>query len=79
MNTRAQAISATLTRRGMSVPTALPMGLSGGFAADPSRQALWAAFVRKNDLAMIPLADVVNRIRSALEPAIDLAARTPKT
>lgn len=78
-NTLVQAISATFTRRGMAVPTDLPMGLSDEFAADPSRQALWAAFVRKNDLAMIPLADVVTRIRSALEPAMGLAARTPKT
>ena len=79
MNTLAQAISATFTRRDMAVPTDLPMGLSDEFAADPSRQALWAAFVRKNDLAMIPLADVVTRIRSALEPAMGLAARIPKT
>lgn len=78
MNTLAQAISATFTRRGMAVPTGLPMGLSDEFAADPSRQALWAAFVRKNDLAIIPLADVVTRIRSALEPAMRLAARTPQ-
>jgi len=78
MNTLAQAISATFTRRGMAVPTEVPLGLSDEFAADPSRQALWAAFVRKNDLAMIPLADVVTRIRSALEPAMGLAARTPK-
>ena len=77
-NTLAQAISATFTRRGMAVPTDLPMGLSDEFAADPSRQALWAAFIRKNDLAMIPLADVVTRIRTALEPAMGLAARTPK-
>jgi len=78
MNTLAQAISATFTRRGMTVPTDLPMGLSDEFAADPSRLALWAAFVKKNDLAMMPLADVVTRIRSALEPAIGLAARMPK-
>lgn len=79
MNTLAQAISATFTRRDMAVPTDLPMGLSDEFAADPSRQALWAAFIRKNDLAMIPLADVVTRIRTALEPAMGLAARTPKS
>ena len=79
MNTLAQAISATFTRRGMTVPTELPTGLSDEFAADPSRQALWTAFVKKNDLAMVPLADVVARIRSALEPAIGLAARPPRT
>jgi len=79
MNTLAQAISATFSRRVMAVPTKLPVGLSDEFAADPSRQALWTAFVKKNELAMIPLADVVARIRSALEPAIGLAARTPRT
>ncbi|MGH8745241.1 MAG: nucleotidyl transferase AbiEii/AbiGii toxin family protein [Burkholderiales bacterium] len=79
MNTLAEAISATFTRRGMAVPTRSPIGLSDEFAADPSRQTLWTAFVRKDDLAMIPLADVVARIRSALEPAINLAAHTPKT
>jgi len=78
MNTLAQAISATFTRRGMTIPTELPMGLSDEFAANPSRQALWTAFVKKNELAMIPLADVVARIRSALEPAMGLAARTPR-
>ncbi len=78
MNTLAQAISATFIRRGMAVPTELPMGLSDEFAADPSRQALWTAFVKKNELAMIPLADVVARIRTALEPAMGLAARTPR-
>jgi predicted nucleotidyltransferase component of viral defense system len=78
MNTLAQAISATFTRRGMTVPTKMPTGLSDEFATDPSRQALWTAFVKKNELAMIPLSDVVARIRSALEPAMGLAARTPR-
>ena len=78
MNTLAQAICATFTRRGMAVPTKLPIGLSDEFAADPSRQALWTAFLKKNDLAMIPLADVVARVRSTLEPTIALAARTGK-
>ena len=76
MNTLALAIYATFTRRGMEVPAKLPIGLSDEFAADRSRQALWTAFAKKNGLAMTPLADVVARIRSALEPAIGLAART---
>ena len=79
MNRLAQAISATFMRRGMTVPTKMPTGLSDEFAADPSRQVLWTAFVKKNELAMIPLADVVARIRSGLEPAIGLAARTSRT
>ena len=79
INTLAQAISATFIRRGMAVPATSPIGLSDEFAADPSRQALWAAFLKKNDLAMIPLADVVARVRSVLEPTIGLAARVVKT
>jgi propanediol dehydratase small subunit len=78
-NTLAEAISATFTRRGMAVPTDVPTGLSDEFAADPSRQTLWSAFMRTHDLAMTPLADVVTSIRTALEPAIGLAARTPKS
>jgi len=75
MNTLAQAIFATFTRRGTAVPRELPIGLSEEFAADPSRQALWTAFLKKNNLAMPPLAEVVARLRSVLEPAIGMAAR----
>lgn len=78
MNTLALAISATFTRRGMAVPKRLPIGLSDEFAADPSRQALWTAFARKNDLTVIPLADVVARVGSVLEPAIGLATHIAK-
>ena len=78
MNTLAQAISATFTRRGMTIPTELPMGLSDEFAADPSRQALWTAFVKKNELAMIPLAAVGARSRPPLPPAMGPAARKPR-
>lgn len=79
IDTLAQAISATFSRRGMLVPANMPMGLSDEFAADPTRQALWAAFAKKNDLAMIPLDVVVTRIRSAIEPAMLLAARVTAT
>ena len=76
-NTLAQAISATFTRRGMAVPTNFPVGLTDEFSADPSRQSLWTAFIRKNELPMIPLAEVVEKIRSSLGPAIDHTARMP--
>ena len=75
MNTLAQAIFATFTRRGMAVPMELPIGLTEEFAADPSRQALWTAFLKKNNLAMPPLTEVVARLRSVLEPTIGMAAR----
>lgn len=59
----AQAISATFARRGMTIPDTLPAGLSDEFALDASRQALWLAFLKKNELTPEPLPAVVNRIR----------------
>lgn len=50
----AEAIRATFERRGMAVPGTLPIGLSGEFAHDPSRQALWLSFLKKNELAPEP-------------------------
>jgi predicted nucleotidyltransferase component of viral defense system len=70
-----QATKATFERRGMGVPTELPVGLTDEFAHDPSRQALWQAFLRKNDLAPEPLTAIVDRLRAALEPALNRAAR----
>ncbi|BCN40922.1 hypothetical protein ALDI51_42410 [Alicycliphilus denitrificans] len=71
----AQAIKATCERRGMVVPAGLPVGLTDEFAHDSSRQALWQAFVRKNELDPEPLATVVARLRVALEPALNAAAQ----
>lgn len=71
----AQAIKATFERRGMAVPTILPVGLTDEFAHDASRQALWSAFLKKNELASEPLADIVERLRAALGPALSRAAR----
>lgn len=66
----AQAIRATFERRGMAVPAGLPVGLSDEFALDASRQALWLAFSKKNELAAEPLTTVVERLRVALIPAL---------
>lgn len=65
--TMAQAINATFARRGMDVPTKLPVGLTDEFASDPSRQAIWSAFLRKNDLAVMPLIELVAKLRSEFE------------
>lgn len=70
-----QATKATFERRGMGVPTELPVGLTDEFAHDPSRQALWQAFLKKNELAPEPLTAIVDRLRAALEPALNRAAR----
>lgn len=69
----AQAIKATFERRGMAVPAELPVGLTDEFAHDASRQALWQAFVRKNELDPEPLAAIVARLRLGLVPALKRA------
>ena len=71
----AQAVKATFERRGMAVPAALPVGMTDEFANDTSRQALWQAFLKKNELAPEPLSAIVVRLRVALEPALHQAAR----
>jgi predicted nucleotidyltransferase component of viral defense system len=70
----AKAIRATFERRGMAVPGALPIGLSDEFAHDASRQALWLTFLKKNELAPEPLSAIVDRLQSALTPALNRAA-----
>ena len=62
----AQAIKATFERPGMPVPEVLPVGLTGEFANDASRQLLWLALLRKNDLTSEPLTEVVGRMVVAL-------------
>ena len=66
----ANAIAATFIRRGMAVPTVLPVGLSDEFSGDVTRQALWGAFLRKNELSQQALPDIVVNLRKALEPAL---------
>ena len=77
--TLAAAIAATFTRRGTALPTALPIGLSDEFANDQSRQALWAAFLKKNALPAVPLTSVVNTLRATLQSALGQAASTNLT
>lgn len=77
--TLATAIAATFTRRGTALPTALPMGLSDEFANDPSRQALWVAFLKKNALPAVPLISVVTTLRATLQSALGQAASTNLT
>ena len=71
----AQAIKATFERRGMAVPDALPVGLTDEFAHDASRQALWLAFLKKNELPPEPLPAIVGRLSVALAPALNTVAR----
>ena len=61
-----RAIEATFNRRKMAMPTSLPGGLSDAFVADAIKQTQWNAFLKKNRLGAIALADVVTRLRSEL-------------
>jgi hypothetical protein len=70
----AQAIKATFERRGMPAPESLPVGLTDEFADDASRQALWLAFLRKNDLALEPLPAIVGKLRVSLMPVLQSLA-----
>ena len=72
--TLADAIAATFIRRGMAVPTSLPIGLTDEFSGDAIRQALWHAFLRKNELAKQSVADTVAMLRTTLAPALLRAA-----
>ena len=58
----------------MSVPSVLPVGLTDEFATDSTRQAMWHAFLKKNELAITPLPEVVTKLRAILEPALAQAA-----
>lgn len=71
----AKAIKATFERRGMSVPNAIPIGLTNEFAHDSSRQSLWLAFLKKNELPPEPLPAIVERLRVALASALNTADR----
>lgn len=70
----AGAIAATFVRRGMAVPALLPVGLTDEFSGDATRQALWYAFLKKNELAQQALPDIVAMLRAALVPALLRAA-----
>lgn len=59
-----RAIKATFARRKMFMPSSLPDGLSDAFVADASKQTQWNAFIKKNRLAAIALADVVTLLRN---------------
>lgn len=66
----AASVRARLLFIATPLPTELPIGLSDEFANDGTRQALWAAFLRKNALEATPLQDVVGALRTKLQPVL---------
>ena len=66
-----EAISATFARRDMPMPTEVPVGLTEEFAHDPTRQKLWEAFLRKNDIKPMSLNKTVGQIKELFEKIIN--------
>jgi hypothetical protein len=65
-----RAIKATFARRQQAMPGALPSGLSDAFVRDAAKQKQWAAFLKKNRLDDLKLAEVVALLRRVFEKLI---------
>lgn len=72
-DTLARAIRATFDRRATPLPDGVPFGLTEDFAQDRQKQAQWRAFLGKNALAPMPLADVLDLLRGFLMPPLGAA------
>ncbi|MDR0439910.1 MAG: nucleotidyl transferase AbiEii/AbiGii toxin family protein [Candidatus Accumulibacter sp.] len=66
----AQAIHATLERRGTNIPAGLPLGLTDEFALDEQKNKQWQAFLRKNALELMSLVSVIGVLREFLSPIL---------
>lgn len=72
----ARAIQATFERRGTTIPSDVPLGLTEEFARDPARQKQWAAFLRRSGLDETPsLLAVVDILRERLLPLLAYPAK----
>jgi hypothetical protein len=71
-----KAIRATFERRGTTLPTEIPFGLSEAFAADPVKETQWRAFLRRTEISMAPepLTQIIPSIASFLMPVLQSAA-----
>ncbi len=68
-----KAIDATLKRRGRELPSQIPPGLQDEFAASPTKQTQWKAFLRRTipDQADLALGEIVTAIREFLAPVLE--------
>ena len=62
-----RAVEATFERRRMTMPTSVPAGLSDAFAQDAAKQRQWGAFLKKNRLEALDLAEAVSLLRAQFE------------
>ena len=77
--TLAKAIAATFARRATHLPEQTPRALTEEFSEDPTKQALWRAFVRKGRLAVESktLSEIVTDLEVFLMP-LAIAASSGK-
>lgn len=73
--TLTRAIRATFARRATPIPQGAPFGLSEAFALDARKQTQWRAFLARNALEPVELADVLGLLRGFLLSPLE-AART---
>jgi hypothetical protein len=62
-----RAIEATFKRRKLAIPGTLPSGLSDAFVQDAAKQRQWAAFLKKNRLEALALAEVIALLRGEFQ------------
>ena len=76
----ARAIRATFERRRTPLPVGLPVALTQAFAADPTKNVQWTAFVRKSgaasDVADLPSA-VAEISKFATKPIVVAMTDSP--
>jgi hypothetical protein len=73
--TLAGAIRATFERRNTPLPAEPPLALQAGFANDPAKQQQWRAFLSRNRLAELHLADTIALLHDLLWPPTQVAAK----
>jgi predicted nucleotidyltransferase component of viral defense system len=71
----AQAIAATFARRKTEIPTERPDGLTPAFAADPTKQQQWTAFVCEVVVNPGTLVEVIEDVSAFLMPHAAAARR----
>jgi hypothetical protein len=69
-DTLTRAIRATFDRRTTPMPDGVPFGLPEDFAQDRQKQVQWRAFLAKNALEPVPLAEVLDLLRHFLMPPL---------
>lgn len=63
-----KTVQLTFERRKTAVPKQLPLAFTSDFSDDPIKQAQWSAFLRKSSLDSLTLKQVVEKIRTFIEP-----------